>query len=120
MHLLDTDTLTHLHAGNARVVENLERVTDSEVATTVVTQIEALRVTCVKEPAPARWNPHIWGQTPIRVPARPMLARFALGFRPALRYAGTRFSSFSGRPTSSAEPNPEVFPEVSGRAGVRS
>jgi tRNA(fMet)-specific endonuclease VapC len=42
MHLLDTDTLTYLHAGHPRVVEHLRSV-DDEVATTIITRIEILR-----------------------------------------------------------------------------
>lgn len=43
MHLLDTDTLTHLHAGHSRVVENLRQLSDPDLGTTVVTKIELLR-----------------------------------------------------------------------------
>ena len=43
MHLLDTDTLSHLHAGNARVIERLRKLDDADVATTVITKIELLR-----------------------------------------------------------------------------
>lgn len=43
MHLLDTDTLTHLHAGHPRVVEHLRTLTDPDVGTTVITKIELLR-----------------------------------------------------------------------------
>jgi len=43
MHLLDTATLTHLHAGNARVVERLRTLGDPLVATTIITKIELLR-----------------------------------------------------------------------------
>jgi tRNA(fMet)-specific endonuclease VapC len=43
MHLLDTDTLTHLYAGNQRVAEQLRIVDDPEVGTTIVTKIELLR-----------------------------------------------------------------------------
>jgi tRNA(fMet)-specific endonuclease VapC len=43
MYLLDTDTLTHLHAGHERVAENLQRVEDDEVGTTIVNRIEILR-----------------------------------------------------------------------------
>jgi tRNA(fMet)-specific endonuclease VapC len=43
MHLLDTDTLTHLHAGHPRVVANLRALDDPEVGTTIVTKIEVLR-----------------------------------------------------------------------------
>ena len=43
MHLLDTDTLTHLHAGNLRVAEHLERLDDPDVGTTIITKIELLR-----------------------------------------------------------------------------
>ncbi|MEW6209366.1 MAG: type II toxin-antitoxin system VapC family toxin [Acidobacteriota bacterium] len=43
MHLLDTDTLTHLHRGHPRVVERLRAVGDSDVGTTIITKIELLR-----------------------------------------------------------------------------
>lgn len=43
MHLLDTDTLTHLHAGHSRVVERLREVSDPDIGTTVITKIEILR-----------------------------------------------------------------------------
>lgn len=31
MHLLDTDTLTYLHAGHPRVIERLSELTDPDV-----------------------------------------------------------------------------------------
>jgi tRNA(fMet)-specific endonuclease VapC len=43
MHLLNTDTLTHLYAGNRRVAERLRTVDDIEVGTTIITKIELLR-----------------------------------------------------------------------------
>jgi tRNA(fMet)-specific endonuclease VapC len=43
MHLLDTDTLTHLHAGHLRVVEHLAALSDPDVGTTIITKIELLR-----------------------------------------------------------------------------
>jgi tRNA(fMet)-specific endonuclease VapC len=43
MHLLDTDTLTHLHAGHPRVVERLQTLTDPDIAITIITQVELLR-----------------------------------------------------------------------------
>ncbi len=43
MHLLDTDTLTHLHAGNANVIQQLSAVDDAVVGITLVTKIELLR-----------------------------------------------------------------------------
>ncbi len=43
MHLLDTDTLTYLHAGHPRVVERLRELDDPDVGTTVITKIELLR-----------------------------------------------------------------------------
>jgi tRNA(fMet)-specific endonuclease VapC len=43
MHLLDTDTLTHLYAGNLNVVEQLRTVEDPEVGITIVTKAEMLR-----------------------------------------------------------------------------
>jgi tRNA(fMet)-specific endonuclease VapC len=43
MYLLDTDTLTHLHAGNTNVVERLKSVEDAEVGITIITKVEVLR-----------------------------------------------------------------------------
>jgi tRNA(fMet)-specific endonuclease VapC len=43
MHLLDTDTLTYLHAGHMRIIENLRKLDDPDVGTTVITKIELLR-----------------------------------------------------------------------------
>ncbi len=40
MHILDTDTLTHLHAGRPSVVNNLKRLEDPDVTITIVTKIE--------------------------------------------------------------------------------
>ena len=43
MHILDTDTITHLYAGNLKIVENLKKTDDSDIRTTVITRIELLR-----------------------------------------------------------------------------
>jgi tRNA(fMet)-specific endonuclease VapC len=43
MHLLDTDTLTHLYAGQINVVQRLRTVEDSEVGITIITKVEVLR-----------------------------------------------------------------------------
>ena len=43
MFLLDTDTLTHLHAGHPRVTARLSKLVDSDVGTTIITKIELLR-----------------------------------------------------------------------------
>ena len=43
MHLLDTDTLTHLYVGQLNVVERLRNVDDSEVGITIITKVEVLR-----------------------------------------------------------------------------
>ncbi|WP_367890307.1 hypothetical protein [Sphaerospermopsis torques-reginae] len=43
MYLLDTDTLTHLHAGNINVVKQLNFVDDDIIAITIITKIEVLR-----------------------------------------------------------------------------
>jgi tRNA(fMet)-specific endonuclease VapC len=43
MHLLDTDTLTHLHAGHPRVTAQLRILADPDVGTTIITRIEILR-----------------------------------------------------------------------------
>ncbi len=43
MYLLDTDTLTHLHAGNANVVARLKSVADEEVGISIITKVEVLR-----------------------------------------------------------------------------
>ena len=43
MHLLDTDTLTHLYAGNTNVIARLSAVEDAEVGITIITKAEMLR-----------------------------------------------------------------------------
>lgn len=43
MHILDTDTLTHLYAGHPRVIKCLKNLEDSDVCTTIITKIELLR-----------------------------------------------------------------------------
>jgi len=43
VYLLDTDTLTYLHAGHPRVVERLQLLDDPLVGTTIITEIELLR-----------------------------------------------------------------------------
>src|SRR5207248_7718561 len=43
MHLIDTDTLTYLHAGHPRVQERLQVLADPDVAITIITRIEVLR-----------------------------------------------------------------------------
>jgi len=43
MHILDTDTITHLHAGHPRVVKRLQKLDDPDVGITIITKIELLR-----------------------------------------------------------------------------
>ena len=43
MHLFDTDTLTHLYAGNTNVIARLNAAEDSEVGITIITKAEMLR-----------------------------------------------------------------------------
>lgn len=43
MHLLDTDTLTHLHAGHPQVIAHLRGVDDPVIGTTIITKSELLR-----------------------------------------------------------------------------
>lgn len=43
MHLLDTDTLSHVYAGNSTVAERLRNLEDPVVGTTIVTKIEMLK-----------------------------------------------------------------------------
>jgi tRNA(fMet)-specific endonuclease VapC len=43
MHLLDTDTLTHLYAGHPQVTANLQNLSDPIVGTSIVTKSEVLR-----------------------------------------------------------------------------
>jgi tRNA(fMet)-specific endonuclease VapC len=43
MYLLDTDTLTHLHARNYNVLARLKSVIDIEVGITIITKVEVLR-----------------------------------------------------------------------------
>jgi tRNA(fMet)-specific endonuclease VapC len=42
MHVLDSDVLSHLHAGHSRVVAHLQQISDI-VGTTLVTKIEFIR-----------------------------------------------------------------------------
>jgi tRNA(fMet)-specific endonuclease VapC len=43
MYLLDTDTLTHLHAGHPNVIAHLQTLDDPVVGTTIITKTELLR-----------------------------------------------------------------------------
>jgi len=43
MFILDTDTLTHLHAGHPKVVGNLKKADDPDIRITIITKIELLR-----------------------------------------------------------------------------
>jgi tRNA(fMet)-specific endonuclease VapC len=43
MYVLDTDTLSRLHAGDQRLADRRERVDPAEIATTAVTRIEILQ-----------------------------------------------------------------------------
>jgi tRNA(fMet)-specific endonuclease VapC len=43
MHLLDSDTLTHLYSGNPRVRERLKQLAEPDIGTTIITKIELLR-----------------------------------------------------------------------------
>jgi tRNA(fMet)-specific endonuclease VapC len=43
MYLLDTDTLTRAHMGNARIAERLTEVGEMNIFTTVITKIEILQ-----------------------------------------------------------------------------
>jgi tRNA(fMet)-specific endonuclease VapC len=43
MYILDTDTLSYLHAGHTRVAQRLRQLDDPEVGTTIITKIEMLR-----------------------------------------------------------------------------
>ena len=43
MYLFDTDTLTHLHAGNIHISNKLKTLQDDEISITVITKIEILR-----------------------------------------------------------------------------
>jgi tRNA(fMet)-specific endonuclease VapC len=43
MHLLDTNVLTALHAGHPAIVEQLQKLEDSQVGITIVTKVELLK-----------------------------------------------------------------------------
>lgn len=43
MHILDTDTLSHLHAGNQNVICAIQQLPDPDISTTIITKIEMLR-----------------------------------------------------------------------------
>jgi tRNA(fMet)-specific endonuclease VapC len=46
MHLLDSDTLSHLWANHERVVDRLRQCEDTEIGTTSICQCEILRARC--------------------------------------------------------------------------
>jgi predicted nucleic acid-binding protein len=56
VHILDTDTLTHLHAGQPRVVQRLREAADPEAGITLITKIELLCVTRLLLHAKKRWS----------------------------------------------------------------
>jgi tRNA(fMet)-specific endonuclease VapC len=43
MYLLDTDTLTHLHAGNSNVINRLKSLAAIDIGITIITKVEILR-----------------------------------------------------------------------------
>jgi tRNA(fMet)-specific endonuclease VapC len=43
MHILDIDTLSHLHAGNQNVIRAIEQLPDPDISTTIITKVEMLR-----------------------------------------------------------------------------
>jgi tRNA(fMet)-specific endonuclease VapC len=43
MYILDTDTLTHLHAGHPQVAEHLRNIADPHIGITIITKIELLQ-----------------------------------------------------------------------------
>jgi predicted nucleic acid-binding protein len=43
MHIFDTDTLSHLHAGNQNVIRAIRHLGNEEITTTIVTKVEMLR-----------------------------------------------------------------------------
>lgn len=43
MHILDSDTLTYLHAGHPHVIKAIQELDDPDVVTTIITKIEILR-----------------------------------------------------------------------------
>jgi len=46
MHLLDSDTVSHLWANHERVVDRLRRCEDAEIGTTSISKCEILRARC--------------------------------------------------------------------------
>lgn len=43
MHILDTDTLSHLYAGNQNVIRAIQKLLDPDISTTIITKVEMLR-----------------------------------------------------------------------------
>jgi tRNA(fMet)-specific endonuclease VapC len=43
MHILDTDTLSYLHAGNQNVIRAIQQLPDPNISTTIITKIEMLQ-----------------------------------------------------------------------------
>lgn len=46
MRLLDTDTLTYVHAGHERTIQRMRQCDDVEIGITIVTKAEILRARC--------------------------------------------------------------------------
>src|SRR5438128_1547101 len=43
MHILDSDTLTHVYQGHARALQRVQEIPEDEMSTTVFSYIEVLR-----------------------------------------------------------------------------
>jgi tRNA(fMet)-specific endonuclease VapC len=43
MHILDTDTLSHLHTGNQNVICAIQQLPDPDISTTIIMKVEMLR-----------------------------------------------------------------------------
>jgi hypothetical protein len=44
MYILDTDTITHLHAGNKNVAEHLKSIDDPDIGITIITKRRAVLI----------------------------------------------------------------------------
>ena len=61
MHLLDTDTVTHLHAGHPRVIERLRQLADPDVGITIITKMsccEGVLILCLKPHPVPNYSEH--------------------------------------------------------------
>jgi hypothetical protein len=67
MYLLDTDTLTHLHAGNSNVTDRLKSVADVEAEITIITKRVFERGAKVLNHPRSLYQPHFFAWSNQRI-----------------------------------------------------